>query len=257
MGFVLFGEAGTFEFKPADYGLSPGDQCIVFCIGGGGGGASMRTLYGVGAIASNDGEASSFGTVLTAAGGAGGVPVTQTQSTVGSSLGGYSGGGGGGWYPGAPITGGNGLSYTVTDPTILALSRTCGGAGGTIQNMPTLGGGGAIGYGVSSIPVSGGRGSINGVGAEGGQASSRSSSGTNYPGYSGGGGAGYGAGGGCAAYGNEQAGYGGNGGEVRMTNVTISEATSVPVTVGAGGAASPDGDLNGGAGCNGCVCIVW
>lgn len=242
MGFVLFGEAGTFEFKPTDYGLVPGDQCIVFCVGGGGGGGGSVSSLHMGA----SGETTSFGSVLSALGGAGGSLTSQPNEPTGGSLGGTNrGGGGGGWYPGAPITGGSGISGNVTDLIAVAVSRTCGGCCGAVQGLTTMGGGGAAG----------GKGSINGVGAEGGEPTGNGSATV----YGGGGGAGYGAGGGAAGTNTTPIFNGGNGGEVKMTNYTIpNTADTVLITVGDGG----QGGLgqNGGAGgngCCGCVCIVW
>lgn len=42
MGYGLFTSSGTF--KPADYGLAPGDTIQIAAIGGGAGGAGATTL---------------------------------------------------------------------------------------------------------------------------------------------------------------------------------------------------------------------
>lgn len=77
MGFALFDQSSAFN--PLDYGLSPGDNIAVIAVGGGGGGgvgimrgSDGNTNYYRGHLLGGTGGASSFGTYVTALGGAGG-----------------------------------------------------------------------------------------------------------------------------------------------------------------------------------------
>lgn len=114
MGYVLFTSSGTF--KPADYGLAPGDTIQITAIGGGAGGAGDTDGTG-GTSLGSAGSASSFGSILTAPGGTactsttasgalseGMLPgtnnaVTYTLSGDGHTYG-VGGQGGPGWMPG-------------------------------------------------------------------------------------------------------------------------------------------------------------
>jgi hypothetical protein len=74
MGFQLFETSGTFN--PADWGLKTGDMLYIVAIGGGGGGVGA---YGN----ASAGSASSFGSIVTAAGGnAASNYSSQTQPTA-------------------------------------------------------------------------------------------------------------------------------------------------------------------------------
>ena len=123
MGFIIFSESGTFN--PIDYGLSIGDTINLMVIGGGGGGGAYycnNPDYPYFSLANGGtGGSSSFGSYLTAAGGA--CTGTGTPSVYGykggspavlSNISGVaSGGGAGGWIPGCPVWGGNGGNASV------------------------------------------------------------------------------------------------------------------------------------------------
>lgn len=116
MGFALFTSSGTFN--PSTYGLSPGDLIHIKCVGGGAGGGG----YNYSGYLPSAGQASSFGSILSAAGGS--VPSSGNFNPVvdGSDPGGPGNGeyaqfavresntswtyylygcgvGGGGWHP--------------------------------------------------------------------------------------------------------------------------------------------------------------
>lgn len=90
MGFALFTQSGTFN--PSSYGLSAGDVVHVAAIGGGGGGVKSYTSN----INGTQGGTTSFGSVLTCAGGLGAKASnnasasTAPQVQEGAALGGYA-----------------------------------------------------------------------------------------------------------------------------------------------------------------------
>lgn len=285
MGMVLFNKSGSFN--PSSYGLSVGDLIQVVVVGGGGGGAALGSTQNINVPRAGNGGSSSFGSYLTAAGGAGGGPTRLTQ---GSYFGGYSataeysdnsrdycvcaGGGAGGWHPYADIEGGHGqngfaIAYTlaysaVTPMVIIPAPIALAGGGGACIIQP----------GYSSVyakqgryggrePVSGRQYSsdyyegifrglhsiLNGGGSGGGDGR----------GTSGAGGSGYGAGGGSGAgyIDNDQyaaLGYAGNSGEIKRTFLTLTSVNAIAVTVGGGGSGSAiiynraTAGKNGGAG---------
>lgn len=270
MGFTIFISSGSFN--PSDYGLSPGDMIHVKCVGGGGAGGGAydaNTSY-----AGSNGGASSFGNILSAAGGRAGptgsfaLPAAQVGSCQGSGAGlsqmpsgsasvkaYYGGCGGHGWLPGVnmPTVAGCALSqvpfnicavsssglsmYTAPYPTGYF---TCFGNFAQIRN-----GSSATGQYAAQTGRFGGYGGCRY--ANGGYT------------IGGAGGVGYGAGGGgCGSSVRDMgSGGGGNGGVIADTDYVLTSVSSITVTVGAGGAGRDGSECSGGGGARGCVAIWW
>lgn len=261
MGFILFTESGTFE--PAIYGLKAGDVLHVKVVGGGGGGGSYNSS--VSTTIGTNGSASSFGSVLTAAGGLAGGPIDSQTIVAGSNPGCNSctvthkgrtywcgGTGGDGWMPG--------YSGIAGIPAFLFVPRASN-ADSTSEypffydvsyfhvNRELT-----ISYSAAQFVTSepntlpyghAGRANIN-------------TSNNTYTVICAGG-VGYGAGGGTGTDGPYVAagtkyGYGGNGGVIADTNYVLPDTSPIDVTVGAGGSGYKDA---GGGGANGCVAIWW
>ena len=262
MGMLLFDKSGTFV--PSDYGLIVGDMLHIVAIGGGGSAGAA-------------GGATSFGNLLTVAGGA--------------AAGSFGYGGEGGWHPALPVTlcgappndvpmgtvmysnaGGCGCSKTLLSGSTAANTITIfgpfaplyGGAGysdalTTDTKRSGLSGASQDGY------FNGGKG-CNGKARAADQDRDLSL-------YLGGGGSGYGAGGG-GGYASDDGRTNStaaskNGGAHGVFNwldyvLTASSPSSFAITIGAGGASgkvSSPGDsniyYNYGAGASGCVAIYW
>lgn len=208
---------GTFE-------VTPGQQ-IPITIGNGGKGA-VYDSYGNGTYiqAPTAGGTSSFGTLLSAAGG--GIPGTQYNGGDGGSGGGGAAVGGNGSYGGGG-GGGGFVHYTQN-------GKMNGGSGGT------YGGGGGGGYSGNYYGYGGSGGTYGGTGGDGGKSGTAGTDTTDMDldytgsgaggtsdgwGYGGGGGGGYGGNGGDGATwysgagsnnyygGGGGGGYGGNGGK--------------------------------------------
>lgn len=250
MGMLLFDKSGTFV--PSDYGLSVGDMLHIVAIGGGG-------------SAKEAGGATSFGSLLTVAGGA----------AAGST--GY--GGEGGWHPALPVTLCSSLPDIVPKGTVVY--SNAGGAGcletlisssssiTTYYPFSTLFGG--VGF-VSrnhkyTERFTGSRAPFCGAYGASGSSGSNSSHPSDL--YCGGGGAGYGAGGGGGyAYAMSSNSSSDNlkGGAHGVFDwldyvLTAGSPASFAITVGAGGAQSSAGGqditMTWGAGASGCVAIYW
>ena len=265
MGMLLFDKSGTFV--PSDYGLFAGDMIHVVAIGGGGSAGAA-------------GGATSFGNLLTVAGGA----------AAGSD--GY--GGEGGWHPALPITLCSAPPNDV--PMGTAMYSNAGGCGcskillsGSSSSLntqtiyapfATLYGG--IGYSSSASTNSSGRPvTLNGISQNGDFNGGKGCNGRTHSSDSGdslslrlgGGGSGYGAGGGGGyATVNDKSSStaaGKNGGAHGVFNwldyvLTASSPFSFAITIGAGGASGKvsssgysDIYYNYGAGASGCVAIYW
>lgn len=235
MGYMLFTESGTFD--PVVYGLYAGSVIQIAAIGGGAGG------FGSGCAA---GQASSFGSILTAPGGVkpknasdpgtlleGMWPGTKGplyEVSEGSDRFGLGSQGGPGWFPGE--------AREYLQPAASAVFATMGGyqtgmffwlgSAPIKQRNPTT-----VPYGASCAYYS---------------TSSRSYQ------YNGSGGKGYGAGG-AGVYEN----IGGASGALRFASYILPNTDSIPVTVGKGGIG---GYLNetsyfSGGGARGCVAVFW
>ena len=264
MGMLLFDKSGTFA--PSTYGLTVGDMLHIVAIGGGGSAGAA-------------GGATSFGTLLSVAGG--------------TAAGSFGYGGEGGWHPALPVTlcgappndvpmgtvmysnaGGCGCSKTLLSGDSTALGTITifdsfaplyGGAGYFNETKTT-------GRGISLSGASQ-NGYFNGGKGCNGRAYARDS-GNFLSLYLGGGGSGYGAGGGGGYADSQDADYGTaprkNGGAHGAFNwldyvLTASSPSSFAITVGAGGAAGKVTSAeaadsvyyNYGAGASGCVAIYW
>ena len=263
MGFILYEKSGTFN--PLDHGLSVGDVITVVVVGAGGGGACSVSLSSASAsntLAGETGGSSSFGDILTALGGGGGVKAGSPQSTQGNMMAapgadhsttdpkdGYgSAGGGGYWFDGSVRTQ---RKYGDLD------SRNLGGyyvntGGSNGANDPP--------YSNNQSPLG-----VGGPQGKGGKPSGASGGSLCGPG-----GGGYGAGGGGARFYRERDSstfiewwlYGGNSGEVKIVTYKLTSIASIPVTVGIGGAGAkdnekPDYTVSGGDGADGCVAVFW
>lgn len=122
MGFALFTASTTFN--PINFGLSPGDQLQVICVGGGGGGGAWGyTADGASdtsAIHGGTGGTSSFGSYVSALGGMCRSLGTQGQfmgqAPTSTSYTGFGGGGAGGWIPGTQWWGGDGEDLAPIAP---------------------------------------------------------------------------------------------------------------------------------------------
>ena len=263
MGMLLFDKSGTFT--PSTYGLTVGDMLHIVAIGGGGSAGAA-------------GGATSFGNLLSVAGGA--------------AAGSFGYGGEGGWHPALPVTLCSAPPNDVPMGTVMY--SNAGGCG--CSKILLSGDSTALGtktiYG-SFAPLYGGAGYSNAFTTEG---ASEALTGTSQNGYFnggkgcngktysrdlsrdialylGGGGSGYGAGGGGGYAYSQDADYGKapskNGGAHGAFNwldyvLTASSPTSFAITIGAGGAAGKvTGDRAGyvyynyGAGASGCVAIYW
>lgn len=265
MGFTIFTSSGSFI--PSRYGLYPGDVIHVKCVGGGGaGGGSSEDKY-VGSA----GSASSFGNVLSAAGGFAGIansrtlPTAQIGSCQGSGAGQstlpkgsssydafYGGCGGHGWLPGVsmPTVAGCALSqvpFNIAAVSSSALSMypmqsASSGYFSCFGNYSAMTHDGSSMTGQYSAQTGyfGGYGSVHGGG---------------FYCIAGAGGVGYGAGGGGAA--DASSGSGGNGGVITDIDYILTSADSIAVTVGSGGAGYGNSFYSGGGGARGCVAIWW
>lgn len=263
MGMVLFTQSGTF--KPSDYGLSAGDALQIVCVGGGGAGG--------GASSGINGSASSFGSIVTAAGGNGGLNGSSAAAQPFSSQGtaptrvGYvdsnsakyypyydnspcGGDGGHGWWPySLPPRIGSSVAATLFTSGAIALVYE---QHGTMFDFTVAVGNVSVKSTAASVQA-GGIGGCRGY---------------NYGSYivigvGGAGGIGYGAGGGGAGWNNSGstmiAGAGGNGGQIITHNLILNSSqvtTAHTITVGAGGKTVRDSNY-GGDGANGCVAVFW
>lgn len=241
MGYVLFTSSGTF--KPADYGLAPGDTIQITAIGGGAGGAGIQN-------SGNAGSASSFGSILTAPGGTactdaytsgalseGMLPgttegITYSFSEDPDTTYGVGGQGGPGWMPGE-----------AREYFELFCQLIYNSSGNLIRGealwqkaAPSF-----TQQAASTIPF--GASSYNRV----------SYNRKDYY-YQGVGGRGYGAGGGGV-----QSGMGGNSGALRHASYKLPSTAAIAVTVGTGGAGGYYQNTSNyaGGGARGCVAVFW
>lgn len=246
MGYVLFTSSGTF--KPADYGLAPGDTIQIAAIGGGAGGAGEATF-------GTAGSASSFGSILTAPGGTACTKATTpgalsegmlpgnsyvvTTDVLNGDLYGISGQGGPGWMPGEPRRYYELFLLQVTpDDNLRAYWQ---GAANTPKQQAA-----------TTIPL----GATSPDWTDYNKGSSQSFF------YDGPGGRGYGAGGGAS---ND--GIGGNSGALRFASYVLPNTNGIAVTVGNGGAGGEStSQISGtrkeqvasaGGGARGCVAVFW
>lgn len=280
MGMILFETSGTFV--PGDYGLSVGDTIIVNAIGGGGGGSAYKNR-----AAGYSGSASSFGSIVTAPGGAGG-PTTNipnnsatqcngSQSKYSTSLyfpngSGFSqmyticgGFGADGYIPGVqmPAHGLDGLAI------VCDLKNMYGGyynnpfSNNTTAYTTYRGreiiiacGNGPTGSYDVTIPAQKNAQTV----PRGGRGGLIDAYGTSLVGM---GGIGYGAGGGASPWGNGTGfGCGGNAGTLKSAHhvITSADIAGIAVTVGDGGSGGVhnSGDSYcGGGGARGCVAVFW
>ena len=263
MGMLLFDKSG--KFAPSTYGLTVGDLLHIVAIGGGGSAGAA-------------GGATSFGNLLSVAGGA--------------AAGSFGYGGEGGWHPALPVTLCSAPPNDVPMGTVMY--SNAGGCGcskillsgdSTALSTKTIYGSFAPlygGAGYSDAFAATGRGiSLNGTSQNGYFNGGKGCNGMTYARdsgddmslYLGGGGSGYGAGGGGgyayssdASYGKAPSKNGGAHGAFNWLDyvLTASSPTSFAITIGAGGAAGKvTGDsadrvyYNYGAGASGCVAIYW
>lgn len=262
MGMLLFDKSGTF--KPKDYGLTVGDILHIVAIGGGGSAGAA-------------GGATSFGSLLTVAGG------------VAAGSAGY--GGEGGWHPALPVT------LCGAPPDIVPMGTTMYSNAGGCSCSDTLlsGSSSSLGtttryapfaplYGAAGVyqrmnPDSASGGSITGTSRNGNFNGGKGCTGRTYAGtnktnlylYLGGGGSGYGAGGGGGYAFSSQLGSASskNGGAHGVFNwldyvLSASSPSSFAITIGEGGTSgkvvndqSAEVYYNYGAGASGCVAIYW
>lgn len=277
MGYILYTESGTFN--PADYGLSVGDVIMVVAIGGGGGGAGLYyynyITYSV--QPGEAGKATSFGSLLSCHGGSAGSVSAPTDVYAGGRSGTflqyyisannevsrglyYCGGvGATGFYPG--------LCMPRSASTIQLLK---GDQQGLAPFELLAGGGISTSYPQQAVRVAG-----RPYAGYAGDSGYKSGNSDNYlfvetrgaPG-----GFGFGAGGGSYCGRNSdntfQDTWGGSAGEFKQLVHKLSNLSSIPVTVGAGGhgyydnygASSPpqyNPGYAGGAGADGCVVVFW
>lgn len=240
MGYVLFTESGTFD--PEVYGLYAGSVIQIAAIGGGAGG------FGTGCAA---GQASSFGSILTAPGGVkpknsdepgtlleGMWPGTQGplyQARNNYNYYGLGSQGGPGWTPGE--------AREYLQPAMSAIFATMGGdfqagmffwlgSAPLKQRNPTT-----VPYGASCAYYRDDGGSY-----------------TYSYNYDGRGGKGYGAGG-AGVYTN----IGGASGALRFASYILPNTDSIPVTVGNGGIGGylRETSYFSGGGARGCVAVFW
>ena len=264
MGMLLFDKSGTFV--PSDYGLYVGDMIHVVAIGGGGSAGAA-------------GGATSFGNLLTVAGGA----------AAGSD--GY--GGEGGWHPALPVT----LCSAPPNDVPMGTAMYCNAGGCGCSKILLSGSGsslntqtiyapfaplyGGAGYSSSASSSSDQPVTLNGISQNGYFNGGKGCNGMAHTEglkstlslHLGGGGSGYGAGGGggYATVGNKSSSTAAskNGGAHGVFNwldyvLTAGSSASFAITVGAGGASGKvsssgysDIYYNYGAGASGCVAIYW
>lgn len=262
MGMLLFDKSGTFV--PSTYGLIVGDMLHIVAIGGGGSAGAA-------------GGATSFGNLLTVAGGA--------------AAGSFGYGGEGGWHPALPVTLCGAPPNDVPLGTVVY--SNAGGcrsskillSGSTASDTITIFGPfaplyGGAGYGAAlttdnnNFGLSGASqdGYLNGgKGCNGKTAADATNKDISLD--LGGGGSGYGAGGGGGRAYSKQGWYGEapgkNGGAHGVFNwldyvLTATSPSSFAITIGAGGAAGKVAGsaadsvyYNYGAGASGCVAIYW
>ena len=274
MGFTIFESSGTFN--PLDYGLVVGDMIHLVVVGGGGGGCGAANNYTPGTA----GSASSFGNILTAAGGLAPSDNQVVSATPGSFLGApgqpnismgvyydnnvmtsvsgqsvYAGGGADGWLPGI-CKGRSGLPSTVFafSPMLTKV---------VTQYFPQDEFGHIVNFAFGSsllqaIPASNQKGGSGGLFLESGAGAT---GGFYVLAIAGAGGIGYGAGGGggcCRYYASDvfmKAGAGGNSGVIAQKDHVLTSTSPISVTVGDGGKGGSG--YAGGAGANGCVAIFW
>ena len=262
MGMLLFDKSGTFV--PSTYGLTVGDMLHIVAVGGGGSAGAA-------------GGATSFGNLLTVAGGA--------------AAGSFGYGGEGGWHPALPVTLCGAPPNDVPMGTVMY--SNAGGcrsskillSGSTASDTITIFGPfaplyGGAGYGVA-LTTDTKRSGLSGASQDGYFNGGKGCNGQTFAGEPnkdisldlGGGGSGYGAGGGGGHAYSKQFEYGEasgkNGGAHGAFNwldyvLTASSPFSFAITIGAGGAAGKvtggDADrvyYNDGAGASGCVAIYW
>lgn len=263
MGMLLFDKSGTFV--PSTYGLTVGDMLHIVAIGGGGSAGAA-------------GGATSFGSLLTVAGGA--------------AAGSFGYGGEGGWHPALPVTLCGAPPNNVPMGTVMySNAGGCGcskvllsGSSSSLDTITIFGPfaplyGGA-GYS-NTYTATGSAISLNGTSQNGYFNGGKGCNGKTYARESGnyvsldlgGGGSGYGAGGGGgyafssrSSYGEASSKNGGAHGAFNWLDyvLTASSPASFAITIGAGGAA---GKVTGatadyvyynyGAGASGCVAIYW
>lgn len=243
MGYVLFTSSGTF--KPADYGLAPGDTIQITAIGGGAGGAGGGADGSYGSA----GSASSFGSILTAPGGTackdgntsgalseGMLPGTDIGITYDPSnndrIYGVGGQGGPGWMPGE-----------AREYFELLCQLTYNTNGGIVD--------GAIFWQKAAPSLKQRAASVVPFGAS---STDTASNNRNYYHYQGVGGRGYGAGGGGVVD-----GIGGNSGALRHASYKLPNTNNIAVTVGNGGTGGywRNTENYAGGGARGCVAVFW
>lgn len=259
MGMVIFEESGTFN--PSDWGLEAGNMLQVICVGGGAGGSASD--IGNGGDLGNPGEASSFGSYITAQG-----ANTDISAPNGMGRGGSSafyeygssnryyllpGGGAGGYLPGLPQyggSGGNGASYPFDASASFPVNAHApSGLGGVGQSFI------ASDYGYeffTDLPFANLSVGASGIKGAGGGSGDRGGAGGN----------GYGAGGGGGACGSDHnalynMSQGGNSGELKIATIKLINTNSISVTVGDGGSGATYNSAKGGKGAPGVVIITW
>ena len=262
MGMLLFDKSGTFV--PSTYGLTAGDMLHIVAVGGGGSAGAA-------------GGATSFGNLLTVAGGA--------------AAGSFGYGGEGGWHPALPVTLCGAPPNDVPLGTVVY--SNAGGcrsskillSGSTASDTITIFGPfaplyGGAGYG-DALTTDTKRSGLSGASQDGYFNGGKGCNGKTFAGETdkdisldlGGGGSGYGAGGGGGyatvddrSYSTAASKNGGAHGEFNWLDyvLTASSPSSFAITIGAGGAAgkvssSDDTKIyyNYGAGASGCVAIYW
>ena len=261
MGMLLFDKSGTFV--PSDYGLFAGDMLHIVAVGGGGSAGAA-------------GGATSFGNLLTVAGGA--------------AAGSFGYGGEGGWHPALPVTLCGAPPNDVPLGTVVY--SNAGGcrsskillSGSTASDTITIFGPfaplyGGAGYSAAlttdneNFRLSGASQDGYFNGGKGCNGMTAADPDTYISLDLGGGGSGYGAGGGGGQAYSKQGSYGEasgkNGGAHGVFNwldyvLTASSPSSFAITIGAGGAAgkvtgraADSVYYNYGAGASGCVAIYW
>ena len=264
MGFTIFTSSGSFI--PSRYGLFPGDVIHVKCVGGGGAGGGSYNDKNAGSA----GSASSFGNILSAAGGLAGItnskklPTAQIGSCQGSGAGQsvlpkgsssydayYGGCGGHGWLPGVSMPTVAGCVLSQVPVNIAAVSSSALSMypmqSATPGYFSCFGNYSAMTYsGSTTGQYSAQTGYFGGYG---------SISASSSYGIAGAGGVGYGAGGGGAAH--SSGGSGGNGGVITDIDYILTSADSIAVTVGSGGAGYGSSTFSGSGGARGCVAVWW
>lgn len=241
MGMALFESSGVF--RPANYGLNVGDLLHVICVGGGasGNGASSETDD----VAGIAGGASSFGSLVSAAGGsvgAGALGVAPANTATTGTWSGYVAAGGDGQH---------GFLLNSIIPIWVPSNQLHV----LLQLLTTLSSESIN----SGLLVNGGKTDKAGNGVSNGSDSTSSYAPATSVG--GRGGLGYGAGGGGGAfvryrYAYQAKGNGGGAGVIKHYEYKLTDTVAVPVTVGTGGAAN-SATCPGGVGAPGCVAVFW